>query len=163
VLEKIPNTPHVYFKYDVMELNTAVKPYFLTWLFEQRGFRKVIYFDPDILVLQPLDRLWSLLDEHMMLLPPHITEPYDDALHPTEIEINQTGIFNLGFIGLSDRPEARKFLSWWENRLYDHCASEVSRGLFTDQRWVNFAPVMFEGVHVLKEPVYNIAYWNLHS
>ena len=162
-LTKIPDPPHLFFKYDVMELNTAVKPHLLSYLFEQHGFKKVIYFDPDILVLNPLDHLVSLLDEHMMLLTPHITEPYRDYMHPTEVEINQSGIFNLGFIGLSNRPGLREFLVWWQERLYEFCASDVARGLFTDQRWVNFAPVMFAGVHILKDPGYNIAYWNLNS
>ena len=56
----------------------------------------------------------------------------------------------------------RDFIAWWGLRLYYFCASDISRGLFTDQRWVNFAPTMFEGVHILRDPAYNIAYWNLH-
>ena len=34
--------------------------------------------------------------------------------------------------------------------------------MFTDQRWVDFVPSFFEH-HILKDPTYNVAYWNLHA
>jgi hypothetical protein len=36
-------------------------------------------------------------------------------------------------------------------------------GLFVDQLWMNFAPVYFEKVMILKNHGYNMAYWNLHE
>jgi glycosyltransferase involved in cell wall biosynthesis len=162
-LDNIPNPGHLFFKYTVLELSTAVKPYFINYLIHHYGFSKVLYFDPDILVCEPLDRLWQLLDAHSMVLIPHITTPYEDNLKPTEIDINLAGIYNLGFLAVSDTPPTRTFLDWWQKRLYHYCTVEPEKGLFTDQRWVNFAPVMFDGVFILRDPSYNLAYWNLHS
>ena len=34
--------------------------------------------------------------------------------------------------------------------------------MFTDQRWVDFVPSFFDH-HILKDPGYNVAYWNLHA
>ena len=34
--------------------------------------------------------------------------------------------------------------------------------MFTDQRWADFVPCFFEH-HILKDPGYNVAYWNLHA
>ena len=34
--------------------------------------------------------------------------------------------------------------------------------MFTDQRWVDFAPSFFDHF-ILKDPTYNVAYWNLHE
>ena len=34
--------------------------------------------------------------------------------------------------------------------------------MFTDQRWVDFMPSLFSH-HLLKDPGYNVAYWNLHE
>ncbi len=34
--------------------------------------------------------------------------------------------------------------------------------MFTDQRWVDFVPSFFEH-YILKDPGYNVAYWNLHG
>jgi hypothetical protein len=38
-----------------------------------------------------------------------------------------------------------------------------SQGMHVDQNWVNFAPGMQDGVFILRDPAYNIAYWNLHE
>ena len=46
--------------------------------------------------------------------------------------------------------------------MIDGAYSNVAIGLFTDQLWVNFAPVYFkDDIHVITEPGYNVAYWNL--
>ena len=34
--------------------------------------------------------------------------------------------------------------------------------MFTDQRWIDFVPSLFDH-HILKDPSYNVAYWNLHE
>ncbi len=33
---------------------------------------------------------------------------------------------------------------------YHLCRAEVENGLFTDQKWMNFAPVFFDGVAIVK-------------
>ena len=38
---------------------------------------------------------------------------------------------------------------------------DLARGLFVDQRWVDLVPGMFERVDILRDPGYNVAYWNL--
>ena len=37
------------------------------------------------------------------------------------------------------------------------------RDLFTDQKWVNLAPCMFDEVKVLRSPAFNVATWNLST
>src|SRR5215210_7314116 len=59
----IPNLAGMCFQYDVLELNTAVKPFLLTHLFERLGFAKALYFDPDILILGDLGPLLARLDD----------------------------------------------------------------------------------------------------
>ena len=42
------------------------------------------------------------------------------------------------------------------------CAVPTLRdGLFTDQKWINFAPVFFDGVAIVKSSRHNVATWNL--
>jgi hypothetical protein len=57
--------------------------------------------------------------------------------------------------------EAFAFLRWWKERLYDFCVIDPPRGLFVDQRWMDFAPSFVSRVGILREPQYNVAYWNL--
>ncbi len=151
------------FKYDVTELCTAVKPFYLSYLFRQ-GYQKVIYLDPDILVLRPLDVVLNALDQANIVLTPHLVEPLplDDKI-PTEVNILQAGAYNLGFIGLAQGEETERMLAWWSRRLEDFCFNEVSKGLFVDQKWIDLVPGLFDGVRILRHPGLNVAYWNLRE
>jgi len=159
----IPNPNRFRFHYNVLEHDTAVKPYFFSHLFKKFSLDKLIYFDPDILVLSNLDPLFALVDGNSVVLTPHTTVPYNDELEPTELTLLLAGTFNLGFIGMSNTAETQQFLEWWEKRLYSGCLMERDKGMHVDQKWMDLVPSYFDGVHILKEPGYNVAYWNLHS
>ena len=161
---EIPNRDAFIFKYDIMELNTAVKPFFFEYLFRNCGYEKVIYFDPDILILRELSHLFEILDSYSFILIPHFTSPIpDDGKHLSEIDIMKVGCYNLGFIGLANYGRVRGFLGWWQDRLLKYCFSAPEAGLFVDQKWVDLVPSMYDDVHILRHPGYNVAYWNLHE
>ncbi|MEM8499151.1 MAG: glycosyltransferase [Pseudomonadota bacterium] len=151
------------YQYNILELNTAVKPFALRYLFQEFGFEKLTYIDPDIMIFDRLSGVWNGLDNADVVLTPHMREPFDDANSPSELSILQSGTYNLGFIGLRNGPEAIKLLKWWASRLYLNCVVDVPRGLFTDQKWIDLVPTYFQNVHILHAPQYNIAYWNLHE
>lgn len=149
-------------RYDIMEFNTAVKPFMIEWLFANTDLDAVIYLDPDIQVFSRFDRLESeLLNGASMVLTPHITQPVEDGLNPNDHHMLQSGVFNLGFIAVRRTDEAISFVRWWGRRLKTHCASDISKNLFTDQRWCDLAPCFLENLKILKNPGYNVAYWNL--
>lgn len=148
-------------RYGITELSTAVKPSFLAALLE-RGYDRVIYFDPDIMVLDRLEDLLAALDGAAIVLTPHLLAPipFDGEL-PDELSILRAGAYNLGFIALAAGGVARDMLAWWRDRLAEHCLDAVDQGLFVDQRWIDLVPGLFPDVHVLRHPGYNVAYWNL--
>jgi glycosyltransferase involved in cell wall biosynthesis len=150
-------------RYDVTELSTALKPFFLKALCA-RGYEQVFYFDPDIRVTGGLEALVAELDAANVVLTPHLLAPIGfDGRQPDEIAILQAGAYNLGFIGVANRPATHAFLDWWQARLETHCLNAVASGLFVDQKWVDLVPGLFEGVRILRDPAYNVAYWNLHE
>lgn len=157
----IPHWPHFAFKYDIMELNTAVKPFFLAYLFEQYAAEKVIYLDPDIQAFSRMDDLLALLDRYTAVLTPHILNPLNDDRQPSEGDFLLTGTYNLGFFAISRRGAWRDILAWWQERLYFAGTREIERGLFVDQHWMELLPAFFEGVYILRDPAYNVAYWNM--
>ena len=53
--------------------------------------------------------------------------------------------------------------TWWAQRLWMACWDAPDKGLFTDQKWMNLAPVFFPGVKVLLDPGLNAASWNLNA
>jgi len=146
--------------YDLKELATAVKPWLLRTLLEG-GADTAAYFDPDIAIYRPLDDIGELAREHSIVLTPHTTEPIpDDGCLPDYSMIMHAGIYNLGFIAVSER--ALGFLDWWSGRLSRHCLVALDQALFVDQRWVDFVPALFEH-DILRDPGCNVAYWNLHK
>lgn len=161
----VPRFWDLCFKYDVTELSTAVKPALLSMLMEKFGEKRVAYFDPDILIMRPLTELEAALDSAgEIVLTPHLLQPIpDDGLKPTEQDILRDGAFNLGFIALRQTRQSREFLDWWSERLRDGCRIDPARGLFTDQKWIDLVPGYFPAAAILRDPTYNVAYWNLHS
>jgi hypothetical protein len=157
----VPRFGSFAFRYEILELNTAVKPYFLTYLRDRLHLDRVLYFDPDILVLSDLTPLGALLDEHPVLLTPHITSPLEGPGRPTDHSLLMCGVYNLGFVGFRLDDQTAPFLAWWREKLYTECLRDIHQGLFVDQRWMDFAPAFLEGAKVVRDPAYNVAYWNL--
>ncbi len=159
----IPNFHHFAFKYSILELNTAVKPSFLRHLHQTTGCRSLCYFDPDILVTADLAQLYEKLASHRLILTPHVTRPIkdDEPATPSERDLLNAGVFNLGFLGISFDEETLRFLDWWYQKVYRECLSRPDLGLFVDQKWMDLAPAFVSNAAVLREAGYNVAYWNL--
>lgn len=160
----IPDFAGMCARYDITELNTAVKPFFIDYFFQTEPRPdSVIYFDPDIIVFQPLTRLAAALETNSLVVTPHTVAPTPDWETPNEQHHLNTGIFNLGFIGLRNDATARQFVAWWQKRLTYECRIDLCEGLFVDQHWVNFAPIYHDNVLIEKHKGYNVAYWNIHE
>jgi len=164
-LNNIEQKEQMFFKYTILELCTAVKPFFMEYIFEHYPVKKLLYLDPDILVTNPLDEILNLLNTNSIIITPHITNPIsiNDKATPDEITFMQYGIYNLGFIGLSKTNESLRFIQWWKERLWHFCINAVSKGLYVDQKWIDMVPILFNGVMVFKKPGYNVAPWNLQE
>lgn len=159
----LPDLNVMAIKYDVLEFCTSVKPFALQYLMDQAGVEALVYLDPDIMVLSPLSEMVEALETASVVLTPHMLDAVDDAKQPGEIEILKSGIYNLGFIALRCDATGRALLAWWSERLFDRCLNATKDGLFVDQRWIDLVPGLFDGVRILREPGYNVAYWNLHE
>jgi len=84
-----------------------------------------------------------------------------EAVIDNEICSLRTGIFNLGFFGVVNDKQGHQFAEWWADRLYHFCQVAYERHLFTDQKWINLAPIFFDRVRILRNPRFNVATWNL--
>jgi hypothetical protein len=159
----IPDFDELTSKYDITELNTAVKPYYFDFLLKHRGAEKIIYLDPDILVFRPFRMVGDLLDRHSLIVTPHICSPIEEGPNPTDYELLKTGIFNLGFLALRRAPHIPSFLAWWQQRMRRYAYRKDSEGLFYDQIWMNYIPAFCGDAHVLRDLGHNMANWNLHE
>ena len=152
-------------RYTVFELSCALKPFAISYFFQtEPAVASVAYFDSDILVYGPFAELNTQLQQHAIVITPHITAPIlEDGCFPTEEIIMRSGIYNAGFLAVSRKPEAFRFLAWWSNHLRTKCYKDVPNGLFDDQIWLNLVPVFFSDVVVFSHLGYNAAYWNMHE
>lgn len=160
---RIPDFDDFMAQYTVMEANTAVKPYVLAHLFEHFGVDRLVYLDPDILVMGPLTEVWNGLERGNVVLTPHLRDPFRDLEHPTELEILRSGTYNLGFVALRRGENADRLLEWWCEKTEHDCVVDLANGLFVDQKWMDLVPGYIDDVVLLRDPEYNIAYWNLHE
>jgi hypothetical protein len=151
------------FKHDLVEVCTAIKGIYIDQLLTRGDSEGVFYFDADIVILRELTSLIAELADASVLLTPHQVKPEesDAAVYDTEIISLQKGVFNLGFFAVRGDKDGAHFAKWWRRRLEKYCYAEVESGLFVDQKWVNLAPALFDGVKILRDPVFNVATWNL--
>ena len=145
--------------YNVTEFATAVKPWLLEALLRYHDI--AVYLDPDIQIFAPLEELDRLELDADVLLTPHVLDevPRDDR-SPSEADILRSGVYNLGFLALNQA--AVPLLHWWQDRTYLDAVIDPANMVFTDQRWMDFAPSIAR-CGIIRNEGYNVAYWNLHS
>lgn len=157
----IPDLEEMQQRYNITELNTALKPFAFMYLFEKFPGQPVVYIDPDIMALSRFEELDALFAQGAdCVLTPHITESAEFAeLHDQKFLMY--GVYNLGFCALRDTPETRRVVAWWQRRLRRDCVIDLEHGIFVDQKWADLLPAFIQNTRILRHPGYNVAYWNL--
>lgn len=160
----INNLESLEFKYNITEFCTAVKPYYFSYLFD-KGFKRVIYLDPDVCAFGSLEPIFNELGTKSINLTPHFISPeinYSGTI--TESLLLHVGVFNCGFIAVSNSENGQHFIKWWENRLYDKCYQDKIEAYHTDQKWVDLAPALYGNEVLISRDIgRNMAFWNLHE
>lgn len=158
----LPDLERIAYQYDILELNTCLKPTFLKHTLSQ-GYDAVVYWDPDVRLFAAPEPVLSGLAQASVVLTPHIMSPLLDGHRPSEIDIMRHGLYNLGFIALRGDRDGLALLDWWEDRCLSYGFSDHALGTFVDQKWLDLAPCYFQSVHVLRHHGCNVAYWNLQE
>lgn len=152
------------FKYDLTEFCTSIKPFAFKY-FIKRGYKKIIYFDPDILVFDSLNLIFNQLEDHPIVLTPHQIECHTKYSGDVpEAQFLGSGVFNLGFCGINNSSKAINIVEWWAEKLAFQCYADPLRYLFTDQHWMDMIPCYLGNeLCILREPGCNLAPWNYHE
>jgi lipopolysaccharide biosynthesis protein len=149
------------FQYNILELNTAVKPWAIEYLL-MLGHKNVVYVDPDIYFYGRMSDVQHLLSSKTdIVLTPHLLAPITDEKLPRELDIRRAGTYNFGFCAMRNSANTRNFLHWWQAKLTRDCVNDADRGLFVDQSWIDLVPGLFKNVSILRNKGYNVAYWNI--
>jgi glycosyltransferase involved in cell wall biosynthesis len=153
------------FKFDLVEFSTTIKPLAFLYLFKIVHAKHVLYFDNDVWVTHSLSDLINKLSTKLTVVTPHVSVPIpEDGKHQRDINILKAGVLNFGFVSFTNHPKTLEFISWWYERLRFYGYVALERGMHFDQNWGHFIFVFFNSdeFYILRDPRYNIAYWNLH-
>jgi len=141
-----------------LEFNTSLKSIAMSCALDRHN-RKTFYCDSDLYFLaEPLAAI-AALDNSGVLLTPHQVAPTSDRF---DFQMSRTGVFNAGFIGVTGSVGS-EFAAWLEHKLINYCLLEPEESIFVDQKWLDLIPAIFGDVHILRDPGYNLAYWNIES
>jgi len=154
----IPRFRSWMFKHDLVEGCTAVKGAMLRHLLAQ-GADRVVYLDPDIAVFAGLHGM----EDASIVLTPHQLAPNTtaQAIGDNEMTAFRYGVYNLGFLAIRNDASGCAFADWWAGMLHSACYDDIERGMFTDQKYCDIVPALFDGVHIWRDPGCNVASWNL--
>lgn len=148
-------------RYNIVESCTAVKPFIAKSLLQEADF--LVYLDPDTCVYSPLFPAdLSLLKEYDFYLTPHCLSSSDNAFLSERL-FSRYGIFNLGFFACNPSVSTLKFVDWWCEFVNLYGVDCPSAGLFVDQKPFDFAPIFIDNVLIIKDPGWNMAWWNILS
>lgn len=141
------------------ESGCAAKAAFIRDTLLATGQEIVIYLDPETRMYTPFSELHTLLQHHTIVTVPYHLEPCADPAK--EAERIQKGVFNTGFIGLRNTPEARRFTEWWAHVVHESFYGP-NRDQYADGRWLD-ATIDIDGIHILKDSAYDLSAWNLQE
>jgi hypothetical protein len=149
------------FRYDAQELTFACAPLILEHLLEL-GYETVCFVKQESMFFGPCAGVIDFCARHSVTLCASHIEPVRAEDGSTrELTTLLSGVYNGGFVSVTNCTEARAFLAWWTERLSEYCYRDVSAGLHFDQRWLDLVPSYFPGFGVVREPGFNIGHWCL--
>ncbi|MCA6475338.1 MAG: hypothetical protein IM541_05785 [Chitinophagaceae bacterium] len=160
----IPHFDDITARYTVIELNCAMKAFMAQAIFAREYPDILLYLDSDMWVLHPLSVVEEQLQQHHLLITPHLTSPLPDNTRlPLERDILRSGIYNAGFMAMKRSVATDDFLHWWAQHMQTECHYQFAEGMGVDQIWLNLVPLFFTGTGIFQHPGANVAYWNIHE
>ncbi len=152
-------------RYSVLELSTAVKPWLLRHLHGQTGAARSPTWTPTSRCIGSLERLDRARGGARPGADPpqHRADPAGRQA-PSQIDIMIAGVYNLGYVSLAPRPDVERLLDWWADRLLPRLPRRSGLRLLRRPALVRSRrPGFVTDFAIVRDPEYNVAYWNLHS
>ncbi|MCB9225111.1 MAG: putative nucleotide-diphospho-sugar transferase [Crocinitomicaceae bacterium] len=149
-------------KYNAFELCCALKPIMGLNLLNEGKADKVCYADTDLYFYSSVNAIFDSMQGDFLLTPHFVSSPKDYE-KISELDVNNTGLYNGGFYLFKSNDNTRKILEWWQNKTIEKGYNHSESGMFVDQIWLNYLPIYFDKIEVNKQLNLNVAYWNLHE
>ncbi|MFC5711770.1 hypothetical protein ACFPU1_03145 [Thalassorhabdus alkalitolerans] len=149
------------FQYNMDEGTLACKPQLMKYLLRKHPEKDYfIFMNSEMKVYNSFDDLMSLLDVYPIILTPHHINFPEEINEDLPKWYSKYGLFNSSFLAIRRHQKAEDFILWWERRCNRSCYADPNKGIYYDQKWLDFAPCYFP-TFSLDHPGYNVAFWNL--
>lgn len=115
---------------------------------------RITYLDADLYFFRDPSDLFDEIEPSSIAIIPH-------RFHPTFVDREQFGIYNVGWVSFRRDEPGMACLSTWRAQCLDWCyvRSEVDR--FADQKYLDRWPASFANVAVVQHKGANLAPWNV--
>lgn len=148
-------------RYNPFELSCALKPYFAKHILcSEPQIGRLIYLDGDMYVFNAFTEQTGAA----ITLSPHRTVhvnflPGLDNF--SAVNLLRYGVYNAGYFEVTPKPEAFRFLDWWQALVEHHAYNKPDEHVFVDQLWLNLVHSFFDDIFINKNPGYNVSVWNM--
>jgi hypothetical protein len=151
-------------RYSPFEFSCLAKPYFADYFLRlNTHIQNLYYFDADLMFYNDITSIEHSLETSDVIISPHFFTDLPNGGLPSMRGFLNSGIYNGGFFAVKRSIGALAFIDWWQQRVHDECFLDFSNGMFVDQLWLNFVPLLFENVLIDPHLGHNVGYWNLHE
>lgn len=125
----------------------------------ERGNKNVIFCGAKIKFFDRPLELENAIEHFNAVVTPHIMKPLpEDGKFPSNEQVSFTGHVSTDLVAFKNTPDIVEFLQWQDEIMKTKC--ETSAKTYLDQSWLNFLPFFVNDVKILRDPSYNVAYWN---
>ncbi len=151
-------------RYNPLELSCLGKPYFAAYFLETNPeLTHLYYFDSDMCFYNSIHSIEQSLDNSSIVISPHFFEDLPNGGLPMMRGFLNSGLYNGGFFAIKRSTEALSFIDWWKKRVHSEGFKNFTDGMFVDQLWLNFVPLLFKNVLIDPNLGHNVGYWNMHE
>lgn len=117
------------------------------------NLESLTYIDADMMFMSNPQILLDEIGDCSVGLSPHFEIP----------ENINAGHFCVQFVYFKNNDDGMAALTWWKDRCIEWCFCRYEDGKFGDQKYLDYIPEKFNGVHVFANRGCGVAPWNMHQ
>lgn len=118
------------------------------------GLEEITYLDADMMFFSSPEPIFEEAAGASVIITPHRF-----AAHLADLA--KYGLYNVSWMTFRNTPEASACLEWYREACLEWCKDELEPDRFADQKYLDYFPQKFAGVHAMQHPGGGVAPWNL--
>lgn len=117
------------------------------------NLESLTYIDADMIFMSDPQVLLDEIGDCSVGLSPHFEA----------VENKNAGKFCVQFVYFKNDADGMAALTWWKDCCIEWCFAKYEDGKFGDQKYLDYIPEKFNGVHIFVNRGCGVAPWNMHQ